>query len=86
MSHLKELGIIFVIPLFLGISGETLRLVSLLFHYLNEVAYYSNLFRQLSQDEASFAKNLISLLRGDVVENRLTEMPLEVRRPQFLEE
>ncbi len=32
----------------------------------------------------NFAKNLISLLRGDVVENRLTEMPAEVRRQRFL--
>lgn len=84
VSHLKEMGVIFVIPVFLGISGETLRLVSLLLHYLNEVAYYSKLFRKMSNDEPNFAKNLISLLRGDVVENRLTEMPAEVRRPRLL--
>lgn len=84
VSHLKEMGVIFVIPVFLGISGETLRLVSLLLHYLNEVAYYSNLFRKLSGDEANFAKNMISLLRGDVVENRLPDMPPEVRRLRFL--
>jgi hypothetical protein len=51
VSHLKELGVIFVIPIFLGISGETLRLVSLLTHYMNEVEYYSNLFRMYSERE-----------------------------------
>ena len=45
VSHLKELGVIFVIPIFLGISGETLRLVSLLLHYFHEVAYYADAFR-----------------------------------------
>lgn len=84
VSHLKELGVIFVIPVFLGISGETLRLLSLLLHYLNEVAYYSGLFKKFSEEERSFAKNLISLLRGDVIENRLPEFPMEARRARFL--
>ena len=84
VSHLKELGVIFVIPIFLGISGETLRLLSLLFHYLNEVNYYSGLFAGYKNDEHGFAKNVISLLRGDVVENRLPEQSLEAKRPRFL--
>ncbi len=73
VSHLKEMGVIFVIPLFLGISGESLRLISLLLHYLNEVKYYSEVFQDLSSDAKTFAPKLISLLRGDVVESRLPE-------------
>lgn len=84
VSHLKELGVIFVIPLFLGISGETLRLLSLLLHYLNEVSYYSDLFKMFGNDGKEFAGRIISLLRGDVVEKRLPEMPIEVKRPRFL--
>lgn len=84
VSHLKELGVIFVIPLFLGISGETLRLLSLLLHYLNEVNFYSELFAEFIGLESGFAKNVISLLRGDVVENRLPELVIEARRPKFL--
>lgn len=84
LSHLKELGIIFVIPIFLGISGETLRSLSLLLHYLNEVEYYSSLFKEFAKDPHSFAKNFISLLRGDVIEERLPEGAVEVRRPRFL--
>ena len=81
VSHLKELGVIFVIPIFLGISGETLRLISLLTHYLNEVQYYSDLFWLYSQKEKEkFSQNLISLLRGDVIEKRLEEG----ERPRFL--
>lgn len=66
VSHLKEMGVIFVIPVFLNISGETLRLVSLLSHYLNEVKYYSDLFEMFSEGE-NFIENVISLLRGDVI-------------------
>ena len=84
VSHLKELGVIFVIPVFLGISGETLRVVSLLFHYLNEVKFYSDLFREFSKDSKNFSSSLISLLRGDVIEHRLPEQPMEAVRPRFL--
>lgn len=84
VSHLKELGVIFVIPIFLGISGETLRLLSLLMHYLNEVEYYSDLFKDLTNQPDNFAKSVISLLRGDVIEERLPEVAPEARRPRFL--
>lgn len=84
VSHLKELGVIFVIPVFLGISGETLRVVSLLLHYLNEVKFYSDLFREFSKDSKNFSGSLISLLRGDVIEHRLPEQPAEIARPRFL--
>jgi len=67
ISHLKELGVIFAIPVFLGISGETLRALSLIVHYLYEIEYYSDLFRRFSREPASFARNLISALRGDVL-------------------
>ncbi len=69
VSHLKELGVIFVIPIFLKISGETLRLISLLLHYSNEVEYYSDIFRDLATKDG-FSTNLISLLRGDVLSKR----------------
>lgn len=103
VSHLKEMGVIFVIPIFLGISGETLRLISLLTHYLNEVEYYSDLFRMAAQksgdsgkvfsmkhalhffyskghEEVSFAEQVISLLRGDVINYRLPDG----KQPKFL--
>ncbi len=84
VSHLKELGVIFVIPVFLGISGETLRLSSLLLHYLNEVQFYADLFGEFMGLEIGFAKNVISLLRGDVVEERLPQVAVEAMRPHFL--
>ncbi len=70
ISHLKEMGVIFVIPLFLGISGESLRTISLLLHYLNEVQFYAELFKELISEGGAFAQKLISLLRGDVVERQ----------------
>ena len=83
VSHLKELGVIFVIPIFLGVSGESLRLLAMLSHYLNEVKYYSELFKHCATHE-NFAYNVISLLRGDVIEDRLPPQPAEARRPRFL--
>lgn len=84
VSHLKELGVIFVIPIFLGISGETLRLLSLLLHYFYEVAYYADAFRERAKDKRTFAKSVTSMLRGDVLEVRLPEELPEVSRPRFL--
>lgn len=67
VSHLKEFGVIFIIPLKLDSPGETLRLLTLLLHYLNEVPFYSKLFRKFSA-ESDFTEKLKSLLRGDVPE------------------
>lgn len=83
VSHLKELGVVFVIPIFLGISGETLRLTSLLFHYLHEIRYYSDLFKNyFAKNHQTFASNLVSALRGDVIEERLT--PAKLKKQRFL--
>ena len=71
ISHLKEMGIIYVIPLSLEISGETLRNFGLILHYFSEVEFYSKLFRKSAKNKDDFAQNVISLLRGDLVENRL---------------
>ena len=74
VSHLKELGIIFVIPLAIDTPGETMRLFSLLLHYLHEVSFYSKLLRKYAAgDKDQFAARLISALRGDVLEKRFAE-------------
>ena len=73
ISHLKELGIVFVIPLSLGISGELLRMLSLIFHYLHEIPFYSDIFRKITEMPATFSANFISLLRGDVFDKKLPE-------------
>lgn len=67
VSHLKEFGIIFIIPLKLDTPGEILRIFTLILHYLNEVPFYSKLFRKFSQ-EPGFIDKLKSLLRGDVLD------------------
>lgn len=73
VSHLKELGVIFIIPISLDISGDTIRLFSLLLHYLHEVPFYSKLFKQYAGRGDGFADNIISLLRGDVLEGPLPD-------------
>ena len=72
ISHLKELGVVFVIPTMLGISGEILRMFALIMHYLNEIPFYSDIARKISNEE-NFAAKYISLLRGDVVEKNVPE-------------
>lgn len=67
VSHLKELGVIFVIPLKIDTPGETLRVFSLILHYLHEVKFYSDLFQKFFGSE-NFGEKLISFLRGDVLE------------------
>ncbi len=73
VSHLKELGVIFVIPISLDIPGDTMRLFSLLLHYLHEVPFYSKLFKEYAGQNDGFADNIISLLRGDVLEGPLPD-------------
>ncbi|PJE51474.1 MAG: hypothetical protein COV29_00635 [Candidatus Yanofskybacteria bacterium CG10_big_fil_rev_8_21_14_0_10_36_16] len=74
LSHLKELGIVFIVPIEVDDPGEYIRLFVLLLHYLNEVPYYSGLFRKIAkepfgstQGKPNFTENLKSLLRGDVI-------------------
>lgn len=67
ISHLKELGVVSVVPLKIDSPGELLRVFSLILHYLHEVDFYSKLFEKASK-EGDFGKRLISLLKGDVLE------------------
>ncbi|MEK7187389.1 MAG: hypothetical protein AAB691_00905 [Patescibacteria group bacterium] len=76
ISHLKELGVVFIIPTTLGIPGEILRMITLIGHYLYEVPFYADMFRLIAKEPGTFAPNLISLLRGDVPTARhLSEDP-----------
>jgi hypothetical protein len=65
VSHLKEFGIIFIIPMMLDVPGSMLRLFTLLLHYLHEVPFYAALFRRHIQNK-DFPATFKSLLRGDV--------------------
>jgi len=73
ISHLKELGIVFVLPVSLGISGEVLRMLSLVLHYLHEVPFYADVFKRCAESPSTFSMNVVSLLRGDVEHRRLEE-------------
>lgn len=67
ISHLKELGIIFVIPANLNAAGWALRTFSLILHYFHEIDFYAKLFEKYSKEE-NFSSKLISALRGDVLD------------------
>ena len=70
ISHLKEYGVIFVIPLPIDTAGETMRMFTLIMHYLHEVPFYSNLFRKFIKDP-DFVDKFKSLLRGDVSDKKI---------------
>jgi len=63
VSHLKELGTIFIIPLKIETPGETLRVFSLILHYLHETKFYSELIEKYSQ-QPDFGDKIIELLKG----------------------
>lgn len=73
ITHLKELGAIFLLPFSANLDGEILRTVGLLFHYLEEVPFYSGIIKKLGENKFDFSSNLASLLRGDVLEDRPKE-------------
>ncbi|MBI2062519.1 MAG: hypothetical protein HYT64_02420 [Candidatus Yanofskybacteria bacterium] len=80
ISHLKEYGIIFVIPLPIDTAGETMRMFTLIMHYLHEVPFYSDLFRKFMRD-SDFIDKFKSLLRGDVSDKRVENLPGQDDRP-----
>ncbi len=73
ISHLKEYGIIFVIPLPIDTPGETMRMFTLIMHYLHEVPFYSDLFRKFMKDP-DFIDKFKSLLRGDVSDKKIESL------------
>lgn len=68
ISHLKELGFVFVLPMqkdhFVGQSLETF---SLILHYLHEIDFYSKLFKKYSA-LPNFGGNLVRLLSGAIAD------------------
>lgn len=71
VSHLKELGFIFVIPYSLGLPGELLRTLGLVSHYLHEVPFYSEMFEKITDVPETFDEGVASLLRGDVIDTKI---------------
>jgi hypothetical protein len=64
ISHLKEMGLVFSLPLKLLVSGELLRNFSLILHYFNEINFYSAIFSGYVADD-DFAAKMIVLLKGE---------------------
>ncbi len=84
ISHLKELGLIYTLPLSLEISGETMRNFGLVLHYFNEIKFYSGLFEKFAADNNNFARNIIYLLRGDTIDEHLPQPVDEPDKSQWL--
>ena len=74
ISHLKEIGFVFVIPGKKGnggyLSGQSLETFSLILHYIHEIDFYCRLFRNYAQ-LPNFGGNLVCLLSGKVSGNIL---------------
>lgn len=74
LSHSKEMGIIFVIPIKIDLAGATFMDFSLALHYFHEVDFYSKLFKKYKDDTVGiFSDKLMSALRGDVIDVRPPE-------------
>lgn len=72
LSHLKELGFVFIIPVETDIPGATLRDFSLSLHYFHEIEFYSKLF-EMYFNAPDFASKFTAALRGDVLDFRPQE-------------
>jgi len=66
LSHLKELGLVFIIPFSATGDGAILEVLTLILHYLHEIDFYSRLFKRYSQT-ADFGKKLVQSLQGRVL-------------------
>lgn len=67
MSHLKELGVVFIIPVSRQAAGEVLYLFFMTLHYLYEVDWHSRLFERYGA-ESDFAGKLAETLKVEVSE------------------
>lgn len=72
MSHLKELGLIFVVPSTELKDASTTYLFVMTSHYLDEVNLYSNYFKYYSED-SNFGEKVVSAIRGDVPDVSLSK-------------
>lgn len=67
VSHLKEMGLVFLIPLKRGsFVGQSLETFSLILHYLHEIDFYCQLFKKYSAGP-DFGANIVKMLSGTVV-------------------
>jgi len=63
ISHLKEFGIIFIIP---TKNINKLEVFTLTLHYIFEIGFYSKLFKKY-QNLPNFGENIINALRGEII-------------------
>lgn len=68
LSHSKEMGVIFLVPVPGQFSGLNLRALALLFHYFAEVHFYASLFARAASDSTTFGDRLTVAITGDVSE------------------
>ncbi len=73
MSHLKELGVIFVLPISHSRPGEILYLFFMTLHYLFEVDWHSKLFEKYSLEKEKFGKEMINALKVEVSDEILPQ-------------
>lgn len=68
ITHLKELGVILMLPVSIDkMPGITMTVMPLLFHYINEIRLYSAFFK-LQQVKPDFAKIVVDTLIADPAE------------------
>ncbi|MFH1937964.1 MAG: hypothetical protein ABIJ60_00280 [Patescibacteria group bacterium] len=72
MSHLKEMGIVFVIPLTEQNPGEVLYLFFMSLHYIYEVDWHARLFETYRQ-EPNFAEKIIGALKVETTIDPLVD-------------
>ena len=62
MSHLKELGLVFIIPVEKQLKGEIMYLFFMTLHYIHETDWHARLFESYSKDK-NFADKMIGALK-----------------------
>ena len=74
LSHSKELGLVFIIPISIDLPGANFMDLSLAMHYFHEVEFYSTLFKKYAKEsDSEFSGKVMSSLRGDVIDVRPPE-------------
>ena len=73
ISHLKEAGLVFVIPTETeNKPGQSLEVLTLILHYFHEIDFYSRIFESY-KESPDFAGKIIKALTGEVTGEPLVE-------------
>lgn len=78
LTHSKEMGVVYYLPVLDDIPGALLRILPLTFHYINEIRMYSAFFK-LIRRRSDFAQKIVKTLIAEPEITKLSDLGVSWR-------